>query len=266
MAESMDRSGYAAGTLATRPGARAPVPALREPPLLTMVDMGMEMDDMNDMSMTDKPANKDAAGHSMNDMRKEVHVDHRGMAMGGSNSPVVARHGPDTHGPGNLTIAEVQRNRLGERGIGLADVEHRVLVYSDLKRRADDFDTRVPDREIELHLTGHMERYMWSFDGKQFHEVDGPIEFYYGERLRLTMVNDTMMNHPIHLHGMWMELENGHGNKIPRKHTINLMPASRLSALIAVDAPGRWAFHCHLLYHMEMGMFRVVRVNDRVPS
>ena len=102
---------------------------------------------------------------------------------------------------------------------------------------------------------------MWSFDGKQFHEVDGPIDFNYGERLRLTLVNDTMMNHPIHLHGMWMELENGHGREIPRKHTINLMPAARVSALISADAPGRWAFHCHLLYHMDMGMFRVVRVS-----
>jgi FtsP/CotA-like multicopper oxidase with cupredoxin domain len=102
---------------------------------------------------------------------------------------------------------------------------------------------------------------MWSFDGEQFHEVDGPIEFSYGERLRLTLVNDTMMNHPIHLHGMWMELENGHGQDIPRKHTINLMPAARVSALISADARGRWAFHCHLLYHMDMGMFRVVRVS-----
>lgn len=102
---------------------------------------------------------------------------------------------------------------------------------------------------------------MWSFDGIQFHAVDGPIEFTYGERLRLTLVNDTMMNHPIHLHGMWMELENGHGHEIPRKHIINVQPASRVSLLINADAPGRWAFHCHLLLHMDMGMFRVVRVS-----
>jgi FtsP/CotA-like multicopper oxidase with cupredoxin domain len=113
---------------------------------------------------------------------------------------------------------------------------------------------------MELHLTGNMERYMWSFDGDKFSEVQGPIEFSHGERLRLTMINDTMMEHPIHLHGMWMELENGHGRHIPRKHTISVKPAERLSVLIAVDAPGRWAFHCHLLYHMDMGMFRVVRV------
>ncbi|HNP37693.1 MAG TPA: copper resistance system multicopper oxidase [Woeseiaceae bacterium] len=260
MAESMDRSGYAAGTLATRPGARSAIPALRKRPLLTMVDMGM---DMGGMSMQDEAA-VSAAGGSMSDMGHEGHDMGAGghaMAMADSAGPIVARHGPDTHGPGNISVAQVQRDRLGERGTGLADAGHRVLVYTDLKRFDDDFDSRIPEREIELHLTGHMERYMWSFDGKQFHEVDGPIEFHYGERLRLTMVNDTMMNHPIHLHGMWMELENGHDEKIPRKHTINLMPASRVSALIAADAPGRWAFHCHLLYHMDMGMFRVVHVS-----
>jgi FtsP/CotA-like multicopper oxidase with cupredoxin domain len=119
---------------------------------------------------------------------------------------------------------------------------------------------RPPEREIELHLTGNMERYMWSFDGRKFSEVKAPIDFRHEERLRLTLVNDTMMEHPIHLHGMWMELENGHGDRIPRKHTISIKPAERVSVLIDADAPGRWAFHCHLLYHMEMGMFRVVRV------
>jgi FtsP/CotA-like multicopper oxidase with cupredoxin domain len=176
-------------------------------------------------------------------------------------SPVVARHGPDRHGPGNAGIAAVQRDRLGEAGIGLEDVPHRALAYRDLRRLADDFDERPPAREIELHLTGHMERYMWSFDGEQFHEVDGPVEFEHGERLRLILVNDTMMNHPIHLHGMWLELENGQGRRIPRKHTVNILPASRVSVLVNADEPGRWAFHCHLLYHMEMGMFRVVRVS-----
>ena len=117
-----------------------------------------------------------------------------------------------------------------------------------------------PERELELHLTGNMERYMWSFDGKKFSEVKAPIPFHFDERLRLILVNDTMMEHPIHLHGMWMELENGHGTRIPRKHTVSVKPAERLSVLISADAPGRWAFHCHLLYHMDMGMFRVVRV------
>ncbi len=284
MAESIDRSGYAAGTLAPRAGMQASVPALRKRPLLTMVDMGMDMQnmDMGGMKMGDDAEKMDmggmsktdhaAMGHDMAGMAEEDHAamghdmaedDHAAMGhdMDKRTGPIVARHGPDHHGPGNIGVATVERNRLGERGTGLADVEHRVLVYTDLKRLADDFDDTPPAREIELHLTGHMERYMWSFDGEQFHEVDGPIEFNYGERLRLTLVNDTMMNHPIHLHGMWMELENGHGRNIPRKHTINMMPAARTSALITADAPGRWAFHCHLLYHMEMGMFRVVRVS-----
>ena len=174
--------------------------------------------------------------------------------------PVVAHHGPDHHGPGNSGVAEMQRNRLGEPGTGLRGVGHRVLVYSDL-RALEAYGQRPPDREIELHVTGNMERYMWSFDGLKFSEVSGPIPFRHGERIRLTLVNDTMMEHPIHLHGMWMELENGHGEHRPRKHTVNIKPAERLSVLVNADAPGRWAFHCHLLYHMETGMFRVVEVS-----
>ena len=180
-----------------------------------------------------------------------------GMAEAG---PVVARHGPDTHGIGNAGVAEVQRSRLGEPGTGLAGVGHRVLVYTDL-RALQPRNQRPPDRELELHVTGNMERYMWSFDGVKFSEVRAPIPFTHGERLRLTLVNDTMMEHPIHLHGMWMELENGQGEHLPRKHPINVKPAERLSVLVTAAAPGRWAFHCHLLYHMDMGMFRVVEVS-----
>lgn len=250
MAEAMDRSGFAAGTLAQRAGARAAVPALRPRPLLGMVDMGMDMDMAGHDAM---------AGHGSSAAAMPAHHGHA-MPMAPGTGPIVARHGPDTHGPGNIGVATVQRDRLGERGTGLAAAPHRVLVYKDLRRRATDFDPRPPTRTLEIHLTGHMERYMWSFDGKQFHEVDGPIEFTHGERLRLVLVNDTMMNHPIHLHGMWLELENGQDGALPRKHTVNVMPGARVSALINADAPGRWAFHCHLLMHMEMGMFRVVRV------
>jgi FtsP/CotA-like multicopper oxidase with cupredoxin domain len=121
-------------------------------------------------------------------------------------------------------------------------------------------DQRKPEREIELHLTGNMARYIWSIDGKKYSESPAPIPFRYGERLRLTLVNDTMMEHPMHLHGMWMYLENGQGEYLPRKHTIVVKPAERISVAIAADAKGKWAFHCHLLIHMEMGMFRVVQV------
>jgi CopA family copper-resistance protein len=284
MAESMDRSGFAAGTLAPRQGMQAAVPPLRKPPRLTMTDMGMDMSAMNMPGMEDKQvaampgmpamdhAKMSGVDHSkMSGMAGMDHSQMKGMGgigdmegmdgMSASVGPVTAKHGPDTHGIGNISVADVQRDRLGEPGTGLESEPHRVLVYNDLLRLADDFDPRPPEREIELHLTGHMERYMWSFDGKQFHEVDGPIEFRHNERLRLILVNDTMMNHPIHLHGMWMELENGHGEHIPLKHTINLKPAARVSALITPIDKGRWAFHCHLLYHMEMGMFRVVRVS-----
>jgi CopA family copper-resistance protein len=301
MAESMDRSGYARGTLAPRAGMTAAVPPLREPPMRTMIDMGMDMSSMDmggmDMGgMQKAPAVKMAmpesrsdgmkgmqdmkhTGHDMSDMQKNADKGMAGMkGMGGmqgmekmqgvdsmmeSAGPIVARHGPDQHGPGNITVANVQRDRLAEPGTGLENVGHRVLTYSQLRNVKPMADKREPSHTFELHLTGNMERYMWSFDGKEFHEVTSPIDFPYGERVRLILVNDTMMEHPIHLHGMFMELENGQGDRLPFKHTINVRAAERVSLLITADEPGRWAFHCHLLYHMEMGMFRVVRVMDQ---
>lgn len=260
-AESMDRSGSACGFLNPRPGQRAEVPSLRRPPRRTMVDMGMAAHAGHGASSA---ATMDPDTHAEHGSGAASHAHHEAGAAPSSPQdgpgPVVARHGPDKHGPGNVTVAEIQRNRLAEPGTGLTEVGHRVLVYTDLRRLAHDFDDRPPAREIELHLTGHMSRYLWSFDGRKFSEAPEPIPFRYGERLRLILVNDTMMEHPIHLHGMWMELENGHGRHIPRKHTINVKPAERLSALITADAPGDWAFHCHLLFHMDLGMFRIVRV------
>ncbi len=153
------------------------------------------------------------------------------------------------------------RSRLDEPGDGFETVESRVLVYADLKSTTPQPDQRPATREVELHLTGNMDRYMWSFDGKKYSEEPTPIPFHYGERVRVILVNDTMMEHPIHLHGMWMELENGAGAHQPRKHTISVKPAERLSFLVSADAPGQWAMHCHLLLHMEMGMFRVVEVS-----
>ena len=180
-------------------------------------------------------------------------MDHSSMqGMGGAESGKV---------DGMLPAGVAQPgSRLDQPGIGIDPNERRVLVYRDLKALRPWPDRRPPGRELELHLTGNMERYMWSFDGKKFSEVSGPIHFEKDERLRLILVNDTMMEHPIHLHGMWMELENGAGELIPRKHTLNVKPGERLSALITADAEGSWAFHCHLLYHMDAGMFRVVKV------
>ena len=189
-------------------------------------------------------------------------VDHR-PADRPATEPIP--HGPDDHGTGNQMVAEYSWNRMHEPGAGLDASERRVLLYTDLKSvRASD-DHRRPDREIEVHLTGHMERYMWSFDGQKYSEAP-PIRFRYGERIRLTFVNDTMMEHPLHLHGMWMYLENDAGRYLPRKHTVLVKPAERLSVAIDADASGRWAFHCHLQLHMEAGMFRVVEVSKPTTS
>lgn len=176
------------------------------------------------------------------------------------------KHGPDDHGTGNQTVAEYSQNRFGEPGRGLENSPWRVLRYTDLKSLTPYPDQREPEREIELHVTGTMgDRYMWSFDGKKYSDTREPIRFRYGERLRLTFVNDTMMEHPLHLHGMWMHLENGTGRYLPRKHTVNVKPAERVSVAVTADAPGPWAFHCHLLLHMEAGMFRVVAVSEKTP-
>ena len=310
-AESMDRSGYARGTLAPRAGMAAAVPALRARPLRSMTDMGMEMGTM-EMPGTDKAggmqgmeAPKPAAetgqaampGMDMPKPQPAPSVDHGAMAgmekskpqpvpevdhgamagmekpkpMAGMDddatkkprkeSPINGKHGPETHGPGNTTTATVQRNRLGEPGTGLENVEHRVLVYNDLKSLERALDTRPPERVIELHLTGNMESFIWGLDGLKFSESGDQPAVRVGERVRMTLVNDTMMEHPMHLHGVFMELDNGAGAHKPRKHTINVKPAERLSVDFTYDEPGNFAFHCHILYHMEVGMFRFLNVS-----
>lgn len=253
-AESFDRSGYVRGTLTPELGLEADVPELREVPERGMAAMGMGAgmsmaanNSGDGMQMMHDSGGHGGMNHKM-DHKKSLPVD-----------SIKIEHAESGHGPGAAMIATNPTSRLHEPGIGLENVDHRVLVYSDLVGAQEWPDTREPERQIELHLTGNMERYMWSFDGKKFTEVKGPIQFHHGERLRLVMVNDTMMDHPIHLHGMWMELENGQYPR-PRKHTISLKPSEKVSLLISADAPGSWAFHCHLLYHMKAGMFRVVNV------
>ena len=276
-AEAMDRSGYTRGTLAPRQGMSAAIPALRPRPIRTMADMGMR--DMAHGAMAPVPAAQEPAmkhdmpGMDMPSGMPEAGMKHDmpGMSMpSGSMSkapaqmPTGVMHGPDTHGPGNSMVAMVSRSRLDEPGTGLENTGTRILVYTDLRSLTPGHDQRKPEQEIELHLTGNMERYMWSFDGKKYSDAKEPILFNYGERLRVTLVNDTMMEHPIHLHGMFMELDNGAGGNKPRKHTINVKPGARLSFDVTADAPGSWAFHCHLFYHMDMGMLRVVSVSQRV--
>ena len=230
-AQSMDRSGYACGTLAPQPGMRAEIPALDPRPVLTMADMGMSHAD-------------GAMDHSM----------HAGHAMSG-----LMQQPPPQFGPGvDMTVA-TPITRLDDPGIGLRDNGRRVLTYADLHTVGGPIDRREAGRELKLHLTGHMERFMWSFDGEKYSEST-PLRFVHGERLRLTLINDTMMLHPIHLHGMWSEVESPHGEFLVRKHTVTVQPAQQLSYLVTADALGRWAYHCHMLYHMEAGMFREVVV------
>lgn len=239
-AETIDRSGFARATLAPRAGMSADVPPLRARPTLTMRDMAMDHG-----SLEQSAIDHDAMDHgSMN----------HGEAAG------VQRH-PHPTGVGVDMLAVAPANRLADRGAGLEDVDHRVLTYADLKSLDENPDQRAPGREIELHLTGNMSRYMWSFDGVKFSDVTEPILFHQGERLRLTLVNDTMMNHPIHLHGMYFDVVTGDHAKKPRKHTIIIKPGDKCSLDVTADAPGEWAFHCHLLFHMAAGMMQTVRVH-----
>lgn len=265
-AETMNRSGYARGTLATQQGRSAPLPSPRMRPLRNMADMGMDHD-MGGMAMNHGNSHQSMPGMDHNKMAGMDHGKMAGMGTGSgavSEVPTIAiPHGPDTHGPGNSAVPMITRSRLNEPGIGLENTGSRVLLYTDLRSLEPRLGTRQPEREIELHLTGNMDRYMWSFDGKKYSQAKEPIRFQFGERLRLTLVNDTMMEHPIHLHGMWMELENGNNDYNPRKHTVNVKPAERLSVNISADAPGEWAFHCHLAMHMESGMFRTVLVSNQ---
>jgi CopA family copper-resistance protein len=284
-AEAMDRSGSARGTLATEKGMTAAIPPRRERVVATMADMGMgDMAGMKGMAGMDgakdgmkTPGATNRVKMPAGDMKGMSHAqpvtkampDMPGMKMDAAppvkdtmSTTAPVKHGPDHHGPGNSSVPMETKSRLNELGTGLEDTGTRVLLYSDLRSLQPGEDSRPPGREIEIHITGNMERYMWGFDGQKFSEA-GPIKFYQGERLRLTLVNDTMMNHPIHLHGMFMELDNGAGANKPRKHTINVKPAERLSLDITADALGNWAFHCHVLYHMEMGMFRLVSVVEK---
>jgi FtsP/CotA-like multicopper oxidase with cupredoxin domain len=212
--------------------------------------------DMTDMDMSSH--GMDPSGEGMNDgsqmdMLEMMTAD---KVSGGSQ----ALPGTD-HPPSKQTM---MKSRIDEPGTGLENTGTRVLVYGDLRSVKAAYDPRPPEREIELHLTGNMERYLWSFDGKKYSEDHEPIPFKYGERLRITFVNDTMMDHPIHLHGMWMELDNGAGRRKPRKHTVSVKPAERLAVNVTADAMGKWALHCHLFYHMTVGMFREVAVADPI--
>ena len=240
VAEAIDRSGMARATLAPRLGMTAEVPALRPVPNLTPRDMGMESTDHGAMADMDH-GSMDHGAMSMRDPSKAP----PGMAVG----------------VGVDIISPAPADRLGERPLGLQDAPHRVLVYTDLVSLSPNRDPRPPSRSLEIHLTGNMERFMWGFDGRKFSELVEPIRFERNERVRVTLVNDTMMSHPIHLHGHFFELvTGGPAGHQPLKHTVNVAPGSKVAFDLTADAPGDWAFHCHLLMHMHAGMFNVVTV------
>ncbi|WP_087503103.1 copper resistance system multicopper oxidase [Pseudomonas sp. SID14000] len=257
-AQSMDRTGYSRGTLAVREGLQAPVPAVDPRPLISMSDMGMDHGGMGDMD------HGSMAGMDHGDMAGMDHGSMAGMNhgdMAGASAAMQSHPDSETNNPLVDMQTMTPTPKLGDPGIGLRDNGRRVLTYADLRSTFPDPDGRAPGRTIELHLTGHMEKFAWSFDGIKFSDAE-PLRLKYGERLRITLVNDTMMTHPIHLHGMWSDLEDENGNFMVRKHTIDMPPGSKRSYRVTADALGRWAYHCHLLFHMEMGMFREVRVDE----
>lgn len=303
VAESIDRSGQVVATLGPRLGLRATPPALRAVPMLTMRDMGMDHsamghgdmnhadteDNINENAMSDmdhSSMDHGAMGHQAPAPKMDMMMDH--SAMGHTMEHMNA--GPDPYGadiqlasseaslkigPGVANIAAMPTNRLDEPGIGLENMPHRTLTYTQLRSLEPNPDTRKPGREIVVHLTSNMERYMWSFDGVKFSEIKKPIIFMEGERVRLTMVNNTMMPHPIHLHGMFFDVVipgydnyGSAGHHAPRKHTIIVKPGEKLSVDVSAEHVGDWAFHCHLMYHMHAGMMQVVTVlpNGKKPA
>ncbi|MCM3680994.1 copper resistance system multicopper oxidase [Sphingomonas paucimobilis] len=278
--EAIDRSGMARATLAPRVGMVAPVPALRKRPLATMRDMGMNMPDMTPPGRgMDPTAERNASAKLATEpleatTPKMAGVDHAAMGHGGgagghgghggrhnmrdfANAPQVK------HDPSVQTISPMPIDRTDYPGQGLEDVGHKVLVYRDLIALDRNPDVRAPSRSLDIHLTGNMERFMWSFDGVKMSDMHDPMPFIEGERVRVNLINDTMMGHPIHLHGHFFELVTGHGDRAPRKHTVIVQPGGKVSWDFTADAVGDWAFHCHLLYHMASGMMRVVSVRPK---
>ena len=259
-AQSMDRSGYARGTLAARAGMSAEVPALDPRPLLDMVDMMGAMEHASMPGMDHSPRDQSTMpgmdhalmDHASMDHANKPGMDHvSAMARGAAVTPLHI-------GPSIDALVAMPRTNLDDPGVGLRNNGRRVLTYADLRTLSAPISPGA-QREIELHLTGHMERYIWGFDGKKFSDA-APLKLRHGEHVRIRLVNDTMMTHPIHLHGMWSEIETAHGEFQVRKHTVVVQPAQQVSYRVSADALGRWAYHCHLLYHMEAGMFRIVEV------
>jgi CopA family copper-resistance protein len=284
-AQAEDRSGYARGTLAAREGLAAAVPPMDPRPMRTMTDMGMggmahggmDMNKRGDMPKQGPPATPSgSAPMSGMDHSKMPGMPQPGMsgmdhskmsdapAAQQASIPTSNADGVDVSSlsgkPSVDNVAMETKNRLAEAGDGLDGNGRRTLTYAQLRSIRPNTRGGPPTRAIEFHLTGNMQRWIWGFNGKKFSEA-GPIAVKLGERIRFVLINDTMMEHPIHLHGFLFEVENNQGNRLPLKHTINVKPGERMSFVFTADVPGHWAFHCHLLYHMEMGMFRTILVS-----
>ncbi|VAW46041.1 Multicopper oxidase, partial [hydrothermal vent metagenome] len=285
-AQAIDRSGYAIGSLTSDASQLASAPEMDPYPILTMTDMGMAHN-MANMSNMDNMDNQDTNASSMKGMS---HAEHSMSGMNNMSNMKNMAH--DSHNMSNMSTmhnasdsasipmnmnpnlpqidvprkdgpqidmrAKAPKYRLDDPGVGLRNNGRKVLTYADLKNLYPTRHEPKPTKELVLHLTGNMERYMWSIDGIPYEDAP-PLEFNYGERIRITFINDTMMNHPMHLHGVWSDLETGDENHIPRKHTVVVQPGSKISYRVTMDAKGDWAFHCHLLYHM-IGMFRRVHI------
>ena len=256
-AQAIDRTGFAYGVLTTDEHLKAELPELDPSPILTMADMGMDPDMDHGRMMSEQPEHQ--MDHSM---PMTMSANKMGTGLAGYGSAAMIKHKGSERGPQVDMLSEMPQYQLDDPGIGLRDHQplygRKVLTYADLRNLYPTPDPREPTREIQLHLTGNMSRYMWSIDGIKYADAE-PIQLKYGERVRFTLVNDTMMNHPMHLHGLWSDLETGDGEFIPRKHTVIVQPGSKISYLVTADSRGCWAYHCHLMFHM-LAMFREVRV------
>jgi CopA family copper-resistance protein len=269
VSEAIDRSGMGRATLAPRVGMTASVPPLRQRPTLNMKDMGMgDHGAASAEHGSTAHGSADVSNHSAHAATSAAaastvtdHSAHGGMDMSNMKQRDLTKVPPNVKvGVGVDAIASMPVDRTGDPGIGLEDVGHRVLTYKDLVSLEPRSDRREPTRYLEIHLTGNMERFMWSLDGEQLSENPEPYRFARNERVRMRLVNDTMMTHPMHLHGHFWEIVNGHGAHQPLKHTVKVLPGGYIDLDLTADAPGDWAFHCHLLYHMHAGMMRVVKV------
>jgi len=278
-AESIDRTGFSVGTLheESSPAVKQiEMPKSRPRALLTMEDMGMSHDMSSMKDMNHDMSSMKGMDHDMSSMKDMNHdmssmkgMNHDMSSMKGMDHDMSSMKGMDHDMPMNSATVKAASDKNDNTVFGWANAStpegNKALQYSDLQSLDPQKDTRAAEREIEIRLGGNMERYIWTINGKKFNEAD-PLVVKYGERIRLKFVNDSMMAHPMHLHGMFMQLENGQDpSNMPNKHTVIVPPGKTITTLLTADELGEWAIHCHLLYHMSAGMMNkliVAQVED----